>query len=619
MPVAGEGYRRTLGNLALFITTILPTFSLLLYTLRSRTSSHIKRSTRSLLPLFLMYLSVLCTIPFSLIERDPYNDVSCLVYKLCAILHIPLWTTPLIGSQLHFFREARIHAKLASVANEVMNHNPSDSTSSAPSTPPTPASPFSATLTHNPLRRNKATFDHLLDALKRERRNLRKNLITTYSACLAVYGITFLVFFISNSNGLSDMFSHGGDISNTNTNDDSSPFYIHCTLNRGIFFLDLAYGFIGQIATGMFVYYFRKGKLKDEYGVGDEFKMVFIVAVLCLIIYVILLISPGSEGNVWDDTFDPHLVVILGMNVSFSILTLRPALSTFKLFDNLFLGKKLKRQNGGQELTHHEDINNQTLRGVLNSNTFPIFVEHLKCEFSVENVLFWKTIENLKIAQRKYGHSRQPKHLEVGVATDIYETFIIRGADMEVNISDEVRSKIFQILILEEDGSGVPRPSTAYDRNGSGLQLGDENNMRALTGLRASSLKRQTPHIDVPITIFDEAQNEIFELMERDSLPRFKQSKILKNYLSAMNSSSFGEFEGRGIQMMSSVRGFAKRRQTTGEDERRAKGFSFGDKQSSKSERFTSTHLDRNDVEFEGLEKGGKGSAIMLRGNSSRL
>ena len=156
MTVVGTGHRATIGLLSILASTLLPSFSLILFTLRQN-HFPIKRSGRSKLVLVLMYISILCTLPFSLIEHDP-ESFSCLGYKLCAILHIPLWVTPLLVMQLQFFREAKIHAKLAKLANEV-----------------------------GFLRKNKDQFDRLVEALKSDRHNLRRNLIFTYAACFIIY------------------------------------------------------------------------------------------------------------------------------------------------------------------------------------------------------------------------------------------------------------------------------------------------------------------------------------------------------------------------------------------------------------------------------------------------
>ena len=194
--------------------------------------------------------------------------------------------------------------------------------------------------------------------------------------------------------------------------------------------------------------------------------------------------SPTRKINIYSPQFgagfDPHLIVIAGMNLSFMVLTLLPAVRTFGFF--------VTKENKAGGLDH------QGLESILISHIYPVFVEHLKSEFSVENVLFWKEVENIK-AEHKQAQVEKHKHLSTGMgqllsqhtiklsydlAIDVYETFIVRGADMEVNISDNARSKIYQILILEEECvSGGDR------RNENGNE--NENDDDALCNCRSKN------------------------------------------------------------------------------------------------------------------------------------
>jgi len=259
------------------------------------------------------------------------------------------------------------------------------------------------------------------------------------------------------------------------------------------------------------------------------------------------------------------LIVIAGLNLSIMVLTLLPAARTAGFF--------VTKENKAGGLDH------QGLESILISHIYPVFVEHLKSEFSVENVRFWKEVENIK-AEHKQAQVEKHKHLSTGMgqllsqhtiklsydlAIDVYETFIVRGADMEVNISDNARSKIYQILILEEEcvsggdrrnENGNENENDDDDGNGDGdgdLRLGGDSqyNMRVLTG--NGCLSKKDAKDGVPLNIFDEAQAEIFHIMESDSLPRFKTSKIYKNYQTAM-SSSMDDRNAYGIELMENVK-----------------------------------------------------------------
>ncbi|KAI6207382.1 Regulator of G-protein signaling rgs-2 [Aphelenchoides besseyi] len=104
------------------------------------------------------------------------------------------------------------------------------------------------------------------------------------------------------------------------------------------------------------------------------------------------------------------------------------------------------------------------------------FAEFLKSEYSDENILFWAACEELK-------RERNTEKIEEK-ARIIYEDFISILSPKEVSLDSRVREII-------------------------------NNNM-----------VRPTAHT------FDEAQNQIYTLMQRDSYPRFISSPLYKKVLS---------------------------------------------------------------------------------------
>lgn len=103
---------------------------------------------------------------------------------------------------------------------------------------------------------------------------------------------------------------------------------------------------------------------------------------------------------------------------------------------------------------------------------------------SVENVKFWLEVNEyhkaVDLLRQPEGHSSHDENDVLNFAKEIYQTFIMEGADMQINISDAQSQKIKQKLESNE----------AMTRN-----------------------------------VFDEAQAEIYALMSRHSYPRFLSSK----------------------------------------------------------------------------------------------
>ncbi|CAI4233324.1 unnamed protein product [Auanema sp. JU1783] len=101
------------------------------------------------------------------------------------------------------------------------------------------------------------------------------------------------------------------------------------------------------------------------------------------------------------------------------------------------------------------------------------FAEFLKGEYSDENILFWQACEELK--REKNAEKIEEK------ARIIYEDFISILSPKEVSLDSRVREIV---------NNNMQRPSAST---------------------------------------FDEAQNQIFTLMQRDSYPRFLASPMYKN------------------------------------------------------------------------------------------
>jgi hypothetical protein len=129
---------------------------------------------------------------------------------------------------------------------------------------------------------------------------------------------------------------------------------------------------------------------------------------------------------------------------------------------------------------HRMSIN---FKSVLPNHQFQaIFTTHLINEWSVENLKFWIQVNAFRT---HYGSMKQ-QHKERHAATQLFETFVQPGAVMEVNLPESVRRQLEAI----------------FDNESQSIEE----------------------------TIFDKAQSEAEQLMERDSFLRFKDTKVFKDW-----------------------------------------------------------------------------------------
>ena len=129
-------------------------------------------------------------------------------------------------------------------------------------------------------------------------------------------------------------------------------------------------------------------------------------------------------------------------------------------------------------------------------------------------------------AKRKKEARLKRQHAARAKAVDLLEIHIQEGAIFEVNISSAQRAALRKLALLlqgsDDDGSGSGGSKTkkSKKKRGGGKMA---DSFMGRSGRGKSILAASSANV-VPADAFDEAREEIFELMQRDSLPRFRAS-----------------------------------------------------------------------------------------------
>jgi len=445
-----------------------------------------------------MWVGLLCCFPTLVVEAFGWDHVSCMIWRIFEIAYPPLFTVPLLVSVYQHFKESRIHAKMAShAANNTMSP-----------------------------KRSKNTFSELVSSLKEERNHLRRNIFISYMVIMLLYGVLMLVLVLEEEKR-DPLESFLEPASNEEG----------CYLQVGFSISGFCLAMLGLAVMGSTVYFTHKEKLQDDFGINKEYKIVLVFALITIPTYAILTMAPVlTPGILYQDmscgVIDPSIIFIVTMVFVIGVLVTWPALRTFK------------GEHAGAGLTRlsveHTDLNE-----VLNSNLYIIFLEHLKGEFSVENCVFWKHVEELK---RDYGGGGDdgleegeggvPETLKKSVrrgksfgggknqvpieaALEVYSMYIKQGSPMEINISSALREDIQSKLGIEANQGSRKKLNSSARMSTSDVMLGAE-----------------AEH--VALDVFDEAQATVFKLMQSDSLPRFKNGKIFQGYVEAMTADKRG-------------------------------------------------------------------------------
>ena len=253
------------------------------------------------------------------------------------------------------------------------------------------------------------------------------------------------------------------------------------------------------IFISLICYYTKRHGLTDDYGITKEYSYVCILGYFTLFIYTGLYYwhvwFPERQNRYFEkDVVDPIIVFVISLTMVYGILVLWPALRTYDRGDAAAMGRV--------------SVDSTDMIEVLNSNLYYLFIEHLKGEFSVENCLFWKKVQQFKIDYGGLGDEgggasslrvkrsnsmgtgllgKSGRHVGSGgqnpiigsdfvpggaddTAREIYDMFIKDGAPMEVNISSEVRGKIEKEI--EGKGEAIGPCVECGEARESGVQLG---------------------------------------------------------------------------------------------------------------------------------------------------
>jgi len=181
----------------------------------------------------------------------------------------------------------------------------------------------------------------------------------------------------------------------------------------------------------------------------------------------------------------------------------------------------------------------RTLTGVLrDAEGLELFRRHLQREFALENLVFWQSVEDF----RSLVTDMEDPFLRHQIALEIYDHCIRGGAVYEINIPFHLRERIKATLFRVTPGGGrTPGgPPTSRSKRGSHDEsAGDEDADLAVSpGFSTPGRDAEPSHRsgddalpEISPSFFDEAQQCIYDLLEKDSYLRFVITDEYKEFI----------------------------------------------------------------------------------------
>jgi len=227
--------------------------------------------------------------------------------------------------------------------------------------------------------------------------------------------------------------------------------------------------------------------------------------------------------------------------------------------------EKLENKTKEKENDKEEILENYGLETILSYEVgFQSFLSYLETEFSTENLLFWNSIEQLKMLNsRRYSTFEQ--------ILRIFNCYIRDDAPLLINVSHNLRSKIIKDILALKTKYSYASPLPHHSRE---LSIGARALRRSIGRLSVilrnvpeekkkevkleekkgkDDLDKSSHSIETSFLtkgggeemmhIFDVAQQQIFALMNSDTFRRYLRSNFYVNLQSSgVLRSSSGDF-----------------------------------------------------------------------------
>jgi hypothetical protein len=282
----------------------------------------------------------------------------------------------------------------------------------------------------------------------------------------------------------------------------------------------------------------------DYFFIQIELRATGIAGLVSLIVWVLLSLIP-TTSNFSKDLFPiTTLWIILFIHAILFVSTLFPLalVDSFWLNRDVFLflltmaDRKLlmeaKRPNRFSSMSETMVTFSKTEKEffddlLASQSGYTSFKKFLIKEFSVENLLFWKAVEEfrmIKAVEEIRDH-----------AVIIFHNFLEEESPFQVNVPGQI---VNQLRILLNQKERVAHRFSLSARFGcrSSVSEGPSCSDGGITSIKTypgdePGLILETDENRINRSIFDNAQREIFYIMEKDYFPRFRNSRLYSDHI----------------------------------------------------------------------------------------
>jgi len=257
---------------------------------------------------------------------------------------------------------------------------------------------------------------------------------------------------------------------------------------------DLSWGrypLIGYLVLYCVVFLFFAYNLRsvvDGFQIKNELKFSGVTVIISIVPWAVFNEDPTLGSNFNSDVFPVSTFSLL-----VAITCLFGASTIWPLFRSIYKPPTIRT-----DIPDNLDV----LSSLISTKEgFDSFRKFLTAEFSVENLLFYSEVEELRGKIRE-----SPIDFLKGESQRLFAKYIVMDSPFQVNLPDAIVQTLDAKMTLYQKEGIIEQRDEVYRRDVSGRLI-------------------ENP------TVFDEAQRSIYNLMDSDSFPRYKSSAMYMRFV----------------------------------------------------------------------------------------
>jgi hypothetical protein len=294
--------------------------------------------------------------------------------------------------------------------------------------------------------------------------------------------------------------------------------------------------FLGMIVYCAFLFFKLSNRKDDKWGIRKELKYMTVTSLAMIADWILFAFFLREVAPAVLIMF---IVMWLGFVLLLNFSILQPLLEARRQL-------KSDRVRLSEESSAKSNVDYQLPSGpaplklyLEDSRCYQAFYKHVQGEFSLENLAFWEMCQRFRKMSREYQMKKSPEvaSMLISLTEVIFHDYIAVEGTSAVNLPAKIRGKVTENYKDFCIGVGIPenRPVVRTSRGNSFATLKNRHSRHSSEVATTTTVSVAAVPLEVKtnfssdiedrfLNMFEEAQNDILLMMERDSYARFRKT-----------------------------------------------------------------------------------------------